>query len=62
MRHFVFLLLVLLTAQPLLAQKDKPAYQLFTANGKKTSYGKMMKTLSGKDIILFGEYHNNAIA
>lgn len=62
MRHILFLILVLLTAQPLLAQKDKPAYQLFTANGKKTSYGKMMKTLSSKDIILFGEYHNNAIA
>ena len=62
MRHFLLLILVLFTAQPLLAQKDKPAYQLFTAKGKKTLYGKMMKTLSGKDIILFGEYHNNAIA
>lgn len=62
MRQFLFLILAILTTLPLSAQKDKPAYQLFTAKGKKATYGKMMKTLSGKDIILFGEYHNNAIA
>jgi uncharacterized iron-regulated protein len=42
--------------------QEKKAYQIFTAKGKKTSFGKMMKALQEKDIILFGEYHNNAIA
>lgn len=43
------------------AQDLKP-YQIFTSSGKKVSYGKMLKSLQQKDIILFGEYHNNAIA
>ena len=42
--------------------QEKKAYQLFTANGKRTNYGKMLKTLQDKDIILFGEFHNNAIS
>jgi len=42
--------------------QEKKAYQIFTAKGKKTNYGKMLKTLMKSDIILFGEYHNNAIA
>lgn len=42
------------------AQK-KPAYTLFTGNGKKVSYGKMLKKLAEKDIVLFGEFHNNPI-
>lgn len=39
-----------------------PAYQLFNAKGKKVTYGKMLKALQQQNIILFGEYHNNAIA
>jgi uncharacterized iron-regulated protein len=42
--------------------QQKPAYTIFSANGKKVSYKKMVKTLAEKDIILFGELHNNAIA
>lgn len=42
--------------------QQKPAYQIYTAKGKKVSYGKMLKQLSDKDIILFGELHNNPIA
>ncbi|MEO7312931.1 MAG: ChaN family lipoprotein [Chitinophagaceae bacterium] len=44
------------------AQKDKPAYTLFNAQGKKISYKKMLKQLVQQDIVLFGELHNNAIA
>lgn len=47
---------------PLAAQsQNKPAYQLFNAKGKKVKYGKMLKSMTKQDIILFGEYHNNAI-
>lgn len=38
-----------------------PAYQIFNARGKKVTYGKMERRLAKKDIILFGEIHNNPI-
>jgi uncharacterized iron-regulated protein len=40
----------------------KTAYTLFTANGKKVSFEKMIKGLVKSDIVLFGESHNNPIA
>ena len=42
--------------------QEKPAYVLYNAKGKKISYGKMIKVLKEKDIVLFGEFHNNPIA
>lgn len=45
----------------LLAQ-DKQPYQLYNAEGKKTSYKKMLKEAEKADIVLFGELHNNAIS
>ena len=42
--------------------QQKLAYQLYNAKGKKISYGKMLHVLTEKDIVLFGEFHNNAIA
>lgn len=39
-----------------------PAYQLFTGKGKKIKYGQMLKKTADKDIVLFGEEHNNPIA
>lgn len=41
---------------------DKPAYQLFTVDGKKTTYEKMMKDIEACDVVLFGELHNNSIS
>lgn len=41
--------------------QDKKAYQLFDSNGKKTNYNKLVKSALQKDLVLFGEYHNNAI-
>lgn len=38
-----------------------PAYALFNAKGKSLSYKAAMKQLKRADIILFGEYHDNAI-
>lgn len=37
-------------------------YQIYTSQGKKTTYKKMMKELQKADVVLFGELHNNAIA
>jgi uncharacterized iron-regulated protein len=42
--------------------QDKPAYVLYNAKGKKVKYEKMIRDLSEKDIVLFGEFHNNPIA
>jgi uncharacterized iron-regulated protein len=42
--------------------QQKPAYILYDAKGKKVGYDKMIRILSEKDIVLFGEFHNNPIA
>lgn len=41
---------------------QESAFVIYTAKGKKTSYKKMIKALSEKDIVLFGELHDNPIA
>lgn len=41
---------------------DKPAYQIYTVNGKKTTYQKMFKDIMGCEVVLFGELHNNPIS
>ena len=61
MNKFFSLLLIILFSQFSLAQK-MPAYKIYNTKGKKVSYKKMTKTLAEKDIVLFGELHNNAIA
>lgn len=45
-----------------LSAQQKPAYLIYNQKGKKVSYKKMLKTMAKKDIVLFGETHNNAIA
>lgn len=42
--------------------QDKKAYQLFDKNGKKVSYKKLLKTAEESQVVLFGEFHNNAIS
>lgn len=41
--------------------QDKKSYQLFDKNGKKTSYKKLVNSSLKKDVVLFGEYHNNSV-
>lgn len=57
-RLLTFLPLVFL----LLAMKEKPAYQLFTKEGKVTDSNTMLKELGKSDVILFGEQHNDSLA
>ncbi len=42
-------------------KSDKPAYQLFTKEGKAVKFEKMLKALQDADIVFFGEQHNNPI-
>lgn len=61
MKKILFTLLTMLFTTVVIAQ-HKPAYVLYNAKGKKISYKKMLSRLSQKDIVLFGEFHNNPIA
>ena len=54
----VFLILFTLSS---FSQK-KESHVIYNAKGKKVSYKKMLKTIAKKDIILFGESHNNPIS
>jgi len=43
-------------------KSDKPAYMLFTEEGKNVKYTKMIETLADADLVFFGELHDNPIA
>lgn len=51
----VLLFGVLSTAQ------DKQPYQLYSKNGKKTTYKKLLKAAGETDVVLFGEHHDNSL-
>lgn len=56
------LLITALLASSLSFSQDKSPYKIYDLNGKKVTYAKMLKSLLEKDIVLFGEEHNCAIA
>lgn len=58
--NFVFVTL-LVTGQLGNAQKVK-AFEIFTENGKKASFEKMVEETGKADIVYFGEIHNDPIA
>jgi len=41
---------------------DKPAYKLFTGEGKQVKYEKMIQDVAAADVVFFGELHDNPIA
>jgi uncharacterized iron-regulated protein len=42
--------------------QDFPAYVIYTSNGKKTTFDKLEDATEGKELILFGEFHDNPIS
>lgn len=56
------LLLITVLCTTISFSQDKPAYKIYDSKGKLTTYTKMVKVLNDKDIVLFGELHNSAIA
>lgn len=60
MKKIIVAISLLLTVYAAYSQK-KP-YVIYNAKGKKVSYKKMNKKLQKKDIVLFGEFHNNPIS
>lgn len=41
--------------------QSKMPYQLYTKEGKKTTYDKLLKAGEKNEVVLFGEYHDNSI-
>jgi len=54
------ILLLLIVTVSSFAQ-DKQPYQLYTKDGKKATYKKMLKAAEETDVVLFGEHHDNAL-
>jgi len=59
MKNYIWILA--LTTMLFAFKNDKPAYQIFSQDGKEIKYSKMIKNLNEADIIMFGELHNNPI-
>lgn len=60
MKKIIFPLFVAVIALAFKGE-DKPAYQVFTSDGKPTSYAKLLAEAQKADIVLFGELHDNPI-
>lgn len=58
-----FLSLLLIFFVPVVTNaQDKPAYKIFTGEGKKAAYKDILKQSLKVDIVFFGELHDNPIA
>lgn len=42
--------------------QDKPAYKIFTSEGRKADYDDIVKAAAKSDVVFFGELHDNPIA
>jgi uncharacterized iron-regulated protein len=60
MRFLSILLLIFVTF--VTNAQDKPAYRIFTGEGKKADYQDMLKQALRADVVFFGELHDNPIA
>lgn len=59
MKNLFILLIIFFTGY---SYAQKSAYIIYNSKGKKVSYKKMIKEIAKKDILLFGELHNNPIS
>jgi uncharacterized iron-regulated protein len=58
----IYLVALTLCQVTTLFSQDKPAYVIYTSNGKKTSFEKLAEASEDKELILFGEFHDNPIS
>lgn len=61
MKNAILLITLLFFCQLSFSQ-SKDAYVIYNTKGKKVSYKKMLKKIKDKEVVFFGESHNNAIA
>ena len=59
MKQLLTTLIVLLSLS--VFGQHKSPYSIFEADGTKSNYGKMLKKIIKKDVVLFGEFHNNPV-
>ncbi len=55
-------LVLALTISLVIYAQDKPAYKVFTGEGKKADYGDMLKDALKADVVFFGELHDNPVS
>jgi uncharacterized iron-regulated protein len=60
MKLSVFLFVLALSLQSF--SQDKPAYKVFTGEGKKSDYQDILKEVMKADVVFFGELHDNPVA
>ena len=60
MKLLVSLIFIILAIRS--SGQDKPAYRIFTGEGKKSDYEQVIKEISRTDVIFFGEQHDNPVA
>jgi len=60
MMKYLSILLILISVN--IYSQDKPAYKIFTGEGKKADYGDLIKSANKSDVVFFGELHDNPIA
>lgn len=61
MKTFLLIFLGLFCSHFVYCQ-NKPAYELFSGQGKKTTYAKLFKAVQESEVIFFGELHYDPIA
>ena len=62
MQKFILCIAVLCQISVSTYAQNPKSHQIYTANGSKTTFKKMMNQLEKADLIFFGEQHNNPIA
>ena len=60
MKIFPVLLIFVISQQSF--SQDKPAYKVFTGEGKRADYEDILKEIKKTDVVFFGELHDNPIA
>lgn len=55
------LFLILVAVSFTLSAQDKQPYQLYTTDGKKTTYKKLLTASADAEVVLFGEHHDNSV-
>ena len=60
--RLIFTIAAVMTANVIANAQDKPAYAIFSGEGKHLDYGKMVRELSRADVVFIGETHNCPIA
>ena len=58
----IILILMCLFQTSQLFSQDKPAYVIYSSNGKKTTFEKLVESSENKELVLFGEFHDNPIS